>query len=118
MRELHRGANLQKQADAIPYAQTPLVAVFVDGFPVDILQNQVGIALAAYAAIQQPCDMGMIQAREELPLHRETVSEKLASQVRAQDLERHLPVELPVAAMRQVHRPHPSDSQQGIQLIV
>ena len=63
-----RGADLQEQPQAVMWRQREFVGVVGDGLALDVIQRQVGLAVAADAGVEQAGDVGMPQPRRDLPL--------------------------------------------------
>src|SRR5262249_11870130 len=60
--------NVEKQADSRLDAERVLLAIGVDIFPFDVLEDQVGLAVMGGACVNQVSDVGMREARENAAL--------------------------------------------------
>src|ERR1700736_1388613 len=103
---LHGGAHLLKQLQAIPHSQLPAVAPCVDAHPFHVLQNQIGTAVVGGAAIQEPCDVDVVQICHNLALVAETLKDLVSAEVRTNELDRDSLAILAVGALGQVHGSH------------
>ena len=75
--------DLAQQFDPLLQVEPVLVAVVIDGHPLDELHRQVGHTLLGGAAVDQPGDVGMVQAGEDASLGVETFDQIPACQVAA-----------------------------------
>src|SRR5688572_20105544 len=67
MREIYGGADLPEQAKPLRDVELLRSAVFVEWNALDVLHHEVGKSIGRGAAIHQPCDVWMIERREDLP---------------------------------------------------
>ena len=88
-----------------------LVAVAVDRLAVDVLHDEVRLAVVGHAAVEQPRDVRMIERREDLSLGAEAVASMSASEPAAQQLERDLLLELSVGALGEEDAPMPAAAE-------
>ena len=100
-----RGAHLLHQSDAGADAGRVRLAPRVDRLAVDQLHDQVGHAVVCAAGIEQLGDARMIEAGEHAPLEAEAFDDR-GRAPRRQDLDRGLPVELVVVALRREDDAH------------
>jgi hypothetical protein len=103
---LHRRANTQEKAKALPNAQLPLAAVFSDPHAIDIFHDDVGQILADGASIQQPRDVRVIQAGQNLPFAPETLKNETGVHAGRDKLYRDIHVILLIVALAQVDGAH------------
>jgi hypothetical protein len=66
---MHGGTDGADQLDALGERQAAAIAINVDGLAVDIFHHQIGRAVGGAAAVQQPCDVRVLQRRQDLPFH-------------------------------------------------
>ena len=105
MRIREGGAHLFDQSDARPDAGPVRLAPRVDRLAVDQLHDQVGHAVVGAAGIEQLGDARMVEAGEHAPLEAEPFDDR-GRAPRRQDLDRGLPVELVVVALRREDDAH------------
>ena len=60
---------------ALAQVEPPLVAVLIERLALDVLHDEVWLAIVRLACIDQPRDVRMIEARENLPLGAEAHAE-------------------------------------------
>ncbi len=109
----HTCANMRSRARS---GDVVLAAVVGDRLAVDVLEREVGLAVAADAGIQQARDVGMRQARQDLPLAGEAQPQVGIGQPRAQQLERDPALVQAVGARRRSHTwPMPPSPMRPVQ---
>lgn len=101
----HRVAHLQEQTQALAYRKAVLAAVIVHRNTVDVFHHHIGLAVRTRAAVEQPRDIRVVQAREYPPLRAEAGQE-----LRMQSGTHHLDCDLQaigvVGTRRQIDRAH------------
>ncbi len=107
MRVLHRVADLQEERDALLQRGVGARAVFRERLALQVLHHEVR-AVVEHAAIQQPRDVRMLQARENLALRVEAAQHGLGVHAVLDHLDRGALLELPVVALGEVDRAHPA----------
>ena len=110
-------ADLQEQREPRFHAHVVGLAVIGDRHALDVFQRQVGLALAADAGIEQACDVGVFEAREDLALTGEAQPQVGVGQPGAQQLQRDPALVQPIRAGRQPDQAHPAFAQQGLELV-
>ena len=75
MRVLDGGADVDEQLESLAQVEPALVAVLIERLALDVLHDQVWLAIVRLAGIDQSRDVRMIQARENLPLGTEAHAE-------------------------------------------
>ena len=103
----HGIAGGEEEHQDLPHPQPAAPAVLVDVAPFDVLHHQVGLALRRGAAVEQPGDVGMGEARQQLALPGEE-GERLRVGQAAQELDRRALLEVAVVALGQEDAPHPA----------
>src|SRR5690606_463900 len=83
-----------------------LIAVTVDGLALDILEDEVRLAVVRHAAIEQARDVRMAQRGEDLPLGPEAPSIPLRGQAGPQQLAGSALLRLAVRALGEHHATH------------
>jgi hypothetical protein len=78
VRVLDSGAHAAKQPEAVDRREQVAVAVLVDRHPLDVIEREPGHAIGGRPAVEETCDVRMIEAREDLPLVPEPVQNRLA----------------------------------------
>ena len=63
-----RGADDAKELEALAHRQVATVAVAVERLALDVLHDEVGQPVVGGAAVEQPGDVGMLEAGQDLPL--------------------------------------------------
>ena len=111
VRELHRPADLHKQAQPFAGRQAVGIAIAVDGLAIDVLHDEVGAAVFRRAAVEQARNIGMLEAGEDFPLGAKAAQDVISVEPAAQQLDRHLLAELSSAAHRQVHAAHSAPAE-------
>src|SRR5262249_44604599 len=76
-----------------------------------------GGAVVARPSVEQAADVGMAQAREDLPLRVEAPQHRIGVDAALDDLDRDLLLELTVGAARQVDVTHPTCAQVAHDLV-
>jgi hypothetical protein len=109
-------ANGAEQPHALRRGQAAGVAVAVDRLAVDVLHHEVGQAVGRGAAVEQPGDVRVVEARQHLPLGAEALQPLVAAQVAADHLEGDLLLVV-VHAGREVDGAHAAAPEQPPDLI-
>jgi len=99
---LHRGANLAKESQALVDGEAVLVAVAVDRAALDVLHDDEWEPVVGGAGVQQPRDVGMIEAGELLALGVEPAARGVAGHSPFEHLDRG-PARRSAVAPREVH---------------
>ncbi len=107
----HRLAHRHEQLEPLLQACLVGAAPLGDGAALHQLHHHVGAAVAGHAAVEQAGDAGMLQPRQDLALGGEAPG--LACGVAADQLERHLLLELPVGALGAVDLAHAAAADQA-----
>ncbi len=112
-----RFADLQEQPDPLLHGQAAGVAVVGDRDTFHVLQRQVRLAFAADSGVEQPCDVGVRQARQDFALAAEAKSQVGIGEAGPQQLERHLPLVQSVGARGQPDHAHAAFAKDGIHAV-
>ena len=104
----HRAAHDQEHAQPIGERQLVPVAVAVDGLALDELHHDVGRAVVGRAAVEEPRDVRMLEAGEDLPLPPEVADRVVAGAADRDDLDRDPLAVLIVGARGQIDDAHPA----------
>ena len=102
----HRQAHLAKEAQAVFEAESSISAVTIDRLAFDVLHHEVRRAVRARAAIDEPCDVGMFEVREDLALRAEPFALMLRCERAAQHLDRDLFAILVIRPFREIDHSH------------
>ncbi len=114
MREREAAAHFCKQAEATDDIEPMLIAVLVDRLALDVLHHQIGLAESGHAAIEEPCQGGVLERRENLALRLELGHQPWVRQAEVHDLDGDALMERIVGAVRGVHRRHPAAGDQAV----
>ena len=110
VRELHRAADLQKQAEPVVDGERRVLAVVVDAPTVDVFHDEIGQSLFGCAAIEEPRDQRMFELGEDLPLAAKAPQQIFVAERRRDDFDRHLLVEGVIGAGGEIDRAHAAAS--------
>jgi hypothetical protein len=108
---LHRLADADEHREPLLDPQPARVAVVVQGHPVHVLHGEPGLALRRDPAVEQPGDVGVIQAGEDLPFGEEAAEDLVGVHAALDQLEGDPLLELPVGALGEIDDPHPAAPQ-------
>ena len=111
MRVRDRVADLEEQCETRAEIRVPGVAVVGDHLPFDVLHHGVRSAIRCHAAVEQACDAGMIEPREDLALGVEAIDQ--LRRFAAGELERGTLLELPVGARGLVDLAHAAPADEA-----
>ena len=106
MRVLHRAAHLQEQFQPLAHEKSAIVAVGVDGLPVDVFHDEIGRAVVEVAAVDETRDRGVTERRENVPLAVQPTAQPRMQGRMMQHLDRHGLLVLPVVALAAIYRAH------------
>ena len=101
-----RGAHLAKELQPPGDVERVLVAILVDRQPLDVLHDEVRQAVLGRAAVEQPRDVRVIEASEDLALVAEAAQHRLRIHAALDELDRDLFLVLAVGAPREIDRAH------------
>ncbi len=104
----HRAAHDLEHAQPIGERQLVPVAVAVDGLALDELHHDVGGAVAGRAAVQEPGDVRMLEAGEDLALPSEVADRVVAGATDGNDLDGDPLAVLIVGTRGQIDDAHPA----------
>src|SRR5215469_12971820 len=105
MRVIHSVADRKEEVDAVLERQRAASAIIEDGLALEVLHDEVGAAVKE-AAIEQPRDVGMLEAREDLALGVEAAQHCIGIHAALDDLDGGALLELAVGAFGQVDGAH------------
>ena len=105
--------HVEKQAQARLHAERVLVAVAVDGLPIDVLEHEVRLAIRGDTGVGEAGDVRMRQPREDASFAPEALFARAPHDRDVQQLDRRAPDEPAVAALGQPHASHPALADQG-----
>src|SRR5439155_18067707 len=114
---LHRQQDLAKQRDAFAQGQAAAVAEARDRLAFDIFEREPGLPVLRDAGVEQPGDVRVTQARENVALAVEAHRERLAAGPRIRQFHRHLALERTVVALSQPHLGHAAFAERSDQAI-
>ena len=117
MRVRDRGEHIEKQAQTCVDVEPPAVAVAVDAFALDEVQDQVRLARRRDAGVDQPGDVRMREPGEDVAFAAETLFAGPPDQRGVQELDRDLALEAPVAAAGEPHAAHAALAKRRFQRI-
>jgi hypothetical protein len=112
--ELDSAQHLLEEGDTGFQTELEAIAVGVDGFSVDQFHHQKWFAIGRHSAVEQLCDMRMIQAGEDLALGEKPLAMPLPAQRPAQDFDGDVLLELSVIAMGAIDGTHAARAQNEI----
>src|SRR5690606_20208878 len=110
MGRFDRCADLQEQLHSIASRELTAVAPVRDGTAIHVLHHQVGLALLGDAAVDQRRDVGMTQARKNLPLCAKALHCTFATRMTMQQLDRNALLILIVGTHGLAHRTHAAET--------
>ena len=99
-------ADRREQAKPLVDRQAMGVTVLGDRHAVDVLHREVRLSRVAHAAVEQACDVRMVEAREDLTLRSEPPIDLVGVHPALDELERDALLELAVRPLRQIHGAH------------
>ena len=101
-------AHLAEQGEPLGDGEVPLGAEVVDGRALDVVHDEVGQPLLGGPAVEQPCDVRMVEGGQDLTLVAEAPHDVVRVPPELDDLERDLFLVI-VVADRQEDEPIPPD---------
>ena len=104
-------AYLNEEFEALVQAEPMLTAVFRDGKPRNVFHGKKRSVPAVQTAIVQPCNIGVLQSGENLPLFPEQSKARLVECTGTNEFERYGLIELTIGAFGPEHRTHGSGAQ-------
>ena len=102
----HRGEHVEKHTQPLLDAEAPRVAVSVDGLPVDVLEDEVGLAERRDSSVDEVGDVRVSEAGQEGALPHEALPARPPDEVGVEELDRGRPLEAAVAAAGEPHAAH------------
>ena len=102
----HRAAGLVEQLEARRDRQPAPIAVLGERRATHELHREIGPAVLGDAAVEQPRDVGVLEARQDLALAHEALAHRVRADAAPDQLERHLLLERAVGAFGEVDGPH------------
>jgi hypothetical protein len=108
VRVLHRGTDLPEQRQPFGNSEVPLAAIIEQAFPFDQFHDEIGKAVLGRASVEDPCDVGMIQAGQDSSLAFEAPQDEIRIHPPADELQRGEPLEALVPADCPVNHTHPA----------
>ncbi len=113
----HRLAHGQEKLEAVVDREALLVAIPVDRAALDVFHDDVGETVLGGPAVEQPGDVGVLQAGQDPPLGLESPQQTVAVAPQRKDLDRDRLIETAVGALGSVDRPHPAHGDPLLQAI-
>jgi hypothetical protein len=101
-------SDVEKEADAAVNTELVMIAVLVNWFAFDMLENQIGLASFVDACINEFGDVRMSKLAENAPLALETFDATACGDRKMQELDRYEPLEAAIASLRQPDASHAS----------
>ncbi|HRD98964.1 MAG TPA: hypothetical protein PLA97_21505 [Rubrivivax sp.] len=114
VRVAHRTAHLFEQGQHRFQIQPPIAAIAVQRVTLDVFHHQVGSSGRCGAAVQQPCDVRVVQLGQDLPFVRELGQRCFAAEA-AQQLDGGTLFVQSVAALGQHHPAHAAAAELAAQ---
>src|SRR5580704_4481961 len=111
MRIVDRLADLQKDAQAGVHCKLPLLAIAVDGFPVDVLCDQERITARGNSAVEEAGNVVVVQRRQKLALRFEAAEKLAVGKITGHDFQGDGLFELAVGPLGEIDGAHSSASQ-------
>ena len=105
--------NLQEQREALIFIGSRLVDPIEQRNAVDLLHDKIWLAIVTRTAIEQLCDMRVLELGEDLPFTVEARHEIFGKNARLDQLDRHGMREISVISLGGIYRPHPADTDQA-----
>ena len=103
---LHRVTDVEEQSEAGLEIQASRVAPGGERLALHVLHGEVGTALGGGAPVEEPGDVGVLEAGQDLALASEALEHLVGVDAAAQQLERGALLERAVGPVGQVHHPH------------
>ena len=116
MCETHGLEHLQEKIQAITNAQAARIAPVRQRLTRNILHSQVRMTPGIDSRVVQPCDVRMLEARQDVALYGKSLREVLSQLAEERQLERHFALECPVCASREPNLRHASGTEHTKQL--
>ena len=117
MRVLDGAADLAEQLEPGGRVELPALAEVHDVLAFDVLHREVGKAVGSRAAVEQRCDVRVVEAGEHLPFMTEPADDRLGIHAPLEDLDRDAFVEGFVIANAEKHLPHATVAEDAYQSV-
>jgi hypothetical protein len=101
-------AHLDHAGQSILQGGTHPGAVDINGLPIDVLHHDVGDTGRGNAPVQEPCDAGMTEGSQDLPLGQKTPFESPVAGAPGEELDGDTHLELAIRPLRQEDLTHAS----------
>ncbi len=111
VRELHRRADVEKDAQAAFEPDFVLAAVLEQRQTLDVFHREIRIAVGGDAAVDEMSDVRVVQTRENLPLAQEAAMHRFRIEPGADELERDALLELAVVALGEPDYAHAAGAE-------
>src|SRR5690606_40548290 len=95
-----------EQKQSVAHVEVLLVAIRVDGFPLDVLHDDERLSVIRYSAIEKSGNVRMVERREDLPFDAKSPQRIWRVATRSQQLDRDLLLVLAIRARCQVNASH------------
>src|SRR2546423_1925959 len=106
MSKFDRGADLQKQLQSLTRRELLRDGKASNGYPDNVIHDEVGQAIVGRAGIEQPRDIWMVESRHDLAFRPEPAQDLGRVGASAQDLDRDLFFKLTISALCQENCAH------------
>ena len=110
--------HVDEQPDPRLDIELSCVAPAVDRGSLDVLENQIGLARGRDASVEQLRNVRMRQARKDVALASKSLRTTSAQHSQVDELDRHLPLEPAVVALRQPDASHAAAADRRCQRVV
>ncbi len=102
----HRRQHLQEQLDSRLEVEPVLVAIGIDGLPLDVFEHQVGLAVDRDSGVDEVGDVGMGEPGEKAAFALESLLGRASEKRHVEELYRRAPLEAAITPPRHPDRAH------------
>src|SRR6185503_6390110 len=110
-------ADVLEETQPFARRQPSRLAVRKEGLALDVLHDEVRLARRGRSAVEEPCDVRMVQRRRDLALATEASERDFVRQAAGDELYRDPPLKLVVGAPREIDDAHAPPADLGEQLV-
>jgi hypothetical protein len=115
---VHRVTDNAEELQAFDDAEPSLIAVLVYRLTLDVFHNEIGQTIRRRAAIQQACDVRVVESSQNLTLSLKMAQEIEAPSGRSDYLHRHVLLKCVVIPGGQIYGSHPAGADASLQKIL
>ena len=103
---LHRGTDIEENLEALLRGEVAGSAPFEQGRSLHVLHDEIGLPVGRRSPVEQPRDVRMIEARDDLPLGSEAAIHLIARDADSRQLDRDSLLEVLVGPPGEVDNSH------------